>query len=106
MFNSLKKQQRVRLPNGGTILAKPVRSGRDEGSIASSEEGELNAISNAMRKGQPLYFVRTADGVTLDVLLTKTGALERRNSDQERARSMRHRVTVYERVGTALTPVY
>jgi hypothetical protein len=101
MFNSLKRQQRVRIPGGGTMSAKPVKSGRDESSIASSDEGELNAIANAVRKGQPIYFIQSAEGTTLDVTLSKTGALERVNSEQQRARAVRHRVKVFERLGSS-----
>ena len=104
MYHSLKKQQRVRVPGGGTILAKPVKSGRNESSIASSDEGDLLAISNAVRKNQPLYFIRTDDGVTLDVMLSKTDALNYRNSARERISSMRNRIQIFERIGST-TPL-
>ena len=105
MFNSLKRQQRVRIPGGGTISAKALKSGRSENSIASSDEGDLIAISNAMRRGDPLYFVRTADGVTLDVLLSREGALKRRDSVIDRTYNGVARVHVYERYGTALVSI-
>lgn len=104
MFHSLKRQNCVRIPGGGTMLAKPIKSGRGESTIASSDEGDLIAISNAVRKNQPLYFVRTNDGVTLDVLLNKTDALNYRDSARERISSMRSRIQVFERIGST-TPL-
>lgn len=103
MYNSLKRQNRVLGPTRRTISCKPVKSGREE-SIASSDEATLNAIANAVRKGQPIYFVRTADGVTLDVMLSKTDAIGYRDSARERIASMRSRIQVYERLG-ATTPL-
>lgn len=103
MYNSLKRQNRIHGPTRRTISMKPVSSGR-ESSIASSDEADLNAISNAMRKGQPLYFIRTDDGVTLDVMLSKTDALNYRESTRERVATMRSRIQVYERLGTT-TPL-
>jgi hypothetical protein len=106
VYNSLKRQNRVRVTGQRrTMSAKPLKSGRDESSIASSDEADLIAISNAMRKGQPLYFIRTADGVTMDVMLSKTDALNYRDSARERIASMRSRIQVYERTGTALNRV-
>lgn len=105
MYNSLKRQNRVRIPGGGTISAEALKSGRGESSIASSDEGDLIAISNAMRRGDPLYFVRTADGVTLDVLLSREGALKRRDSIIDRTHNGVARVRVYERYHTALVPI-
>ena len=104
MYQSLKRQNRVRIPGGGTMSAKPIKSGRGESTIAASDEADLIAISNAMRKGQPLYFVRTNDGVTLDVMLSKTDALNYRDSARERISSMRNRIQVFERIGTT-TPL-
>ena len=104
MFHSLKKQQRVHGPTRRTISAKPLKSGRGENTIASSDEGDLIAISNAVRKGQPLYFVRTNDGVTLDVMLSKTDALNYRDSARERISSMRNRIQIFERIGST-TPL-
>jgi hypothetical protein len=95
MYHSLKRQQRVRIPGGGTMLAKPISSGR-ESPIAASEEADLVAISTAVRKGRSLFFVRTDDGVTLDVALTKQDALAYRESRQ----NIVHRVSVYERIGS------
>lgn len=104
MYQSLKKQQRVLGPTRRTISAKPLKSGRGESTIASSDEGDLIAISNAMRKNQPLYFVRTDDGVTLDVMLSKTDALNYRDSARERVSSMRSRIQIFERIGST-TPL-
>lgn len=103
MYNSLKRQNRIHGPTRRTISCKPVKSGRDE-SLASTDEATLNAIANAMRKGQPLYFIRTADGVTLDVMLSKTDAINYRDSARERIASMRNRIQVFERQGTT-TPL-
>lgn len=103
MYNSLKRQNRIHGPTRRTISCKPVKSGREE-SLPSTDEADLNAISNAVRKGQPLYFIRTADGVTLDVMLSKTDALNYRDSTRERIASMRSRIQVYERLGST-TPL-
>lgn len=103
MYNVLKKQKRMLGPTRRTISCEPISSGR-EGTIASSDEGELNAIANAMRKGRPIYFVRTDDGVTLDVMLSKTDALNYRDSARERISSMRNRIQIFERIGST-TPL-
>lgn len=103
MYNSLKKQKRVHGPTRRTICVKPLKSGRDESTIASSDEGDLIAISNAMRKGQPLYFVRSADGTTLDVILDRAVAIRTRDALRERYQNGRPNINVYERIGTALT---
>lgn len=103
MYNSLKRQNRVHGPTRRTISCKPLKSGRDE-SLPASDEADLNAISNAVRKGQPVYFVRTADGVTMDVMLSKTDALNYRDSARERIASMRNRIQVFERIGST-TPL-
>lgn len=103
MYNSLKKQNRVHGPTRRTISCKPVKSGREE-SLPSTDESVLNAISNAVRKGQPLYFIRTDDGVTLDVMLSKTDAVNYRDSARERIASMRNRIQVFERLGST-TPL-
>lgn len=104
MYRSMKKHNRFHLPGGGTIKATPLSSGR-EGSLASTDEAELNAINTAQRKGKPLYFVRTDDGVTLDVLLSRTAALERRDSAINRTHNGRPRVKVYERIGLNLMQI-
>lgn len=104
MYNVLKKQKRMLGPTRRTISCKPISSGR-ESTIASSDEGELLAISNAMRKGWPLYFVRTADGTTLDVLLDRNAAIRTRDAAVERHQNGRPTIRVYERIGTALTPL-
>lgn len=104
MYNSLKRQQRVHGPTRRTISAKAIKSGRGESSIASTDEADLLAISTAVRKEQPIYFVRTDDGVTMDVMLSKTDALNYRDSARERISSMRDRIRVYERIGT-MTPL-
>ena len=103
MYNSLKRQNRVHGPTRRTISCKPLKSGRDE-SLPASDEADLNAISNAVRKGQPVYFVRTADGITMDVMLSKTDALNYRDSARERIASMRSRIQVFERIGST-TPL-
>ena len=103
MFNSLKKQQRVHVTGQRrTLSCKPVRSGRDESTIASSDEADLIALSNAKRRGQPMYFIRTGDGVTLDVLLDKAVALRTRDVIRERVHNGRPSIHAYERIGTAL----
>jgi hypothetical protein len=103
MFNSLKKQNRMRsLTQRRTINCTPVHSGRGETSIAASEESELNALNNAMRRGQPFYFIRTGDGVTLDVLLDKTIALKTRDNMRERVHNGRPNIQAFERIGTYL----
>jgi hypothetical protein len=106
MYQSLKKQKRVHGPTRRTISAAPIKSGRGESTIASSDEGELLAISTAMRKGRPLYFIRTDDGVTLDVLLDKPAAIKRRDAIIDRQQNGPARVRLYERKHTALVPVY
>ena len=105
MFNSLKKQNRMRGPTRRSIDCTPVRSGRGESTIASSEEADLIAISNAKRRGQPLYFIRTGDGVTLDVVLDKAVALRTRDVTRERIHNGRPSINAYERIGTALTRI-
>lgn len=105
MYNVLKKQNRVHGPTRRTISAKPLKSGRGESTIAASDEADLIAISNAMRKGQPIYFVRSGDGTTLDVLLDKTIAIRTRDSFRDRIHNGRPNIHAYERVGTALTRI-
>jgi hypothetical protein len=106
MFNSLKKQQRVRVSGQRrTMSCKPVRSGRAETTIAASDEGDLIALSNAKRRGQPMYFIRTGDGVTLDVLLDKAVALRTRDVIRERIHNGRPNINAYERVGGILTRI-
>jgi hypothetical protein len=106
MFNSLKKQERMFIPGTRqTICCQPIRSGRGETSIASSDEADLIAISNAKRRGQPLYFIRTSDGCTLDVVLDKAVALRTRDVIRDRIHGRPERVNAYERSGTALTRI-
>ena len=106
MFNSLKKQQRVRVTGQRrTMSCKPVRSGRAETTIAASDEADLNALANAKRRGQPMYFIRTGDGVTLDVLLDKAVALRTRDVIRDRIHNGRPNIHAYERVGGILTRI-
>ena len=106
MFNSLKKQQRVRVTGQRrTMSCKPVRSGRADTSIAASDEADLIALANAKRRGQPMYFIRTGDGVTLDVLLDKAVALRTRDVIRERIHNGRPNINAYERVGGILTRI-
>lgn len=106
MFNSLKKQQRVRVTGQRrTMSCKPVRSGRAETTIAASDEADLIALANAKRRGQPMYFIRTGYGVTLDVLLDKAVALRTRDVIQERIHNGRPNINAYERVGGILTRI-
>ena len=106
MFNSLKKQQRMHVTGQRrTISCKPVRSGRADTSIAASDEADLIALSNAKRRGQPMYFIRTGDGVTLDVLLDRATTLRTRDVIRNRIHNGRPNVNAYERIGGILTRV-
>lgn len=106
MYNSLKGKNLVHVTGQRRCLKfTPVSSGRGESTIASSDEADLIAISNAKRKGQPLYFIRTGDGVTLDVLLDKAVALRTRDVIRERIHNGRPNINAYERVGTVLTRI-
>ena len=106
MFNSLKNQQRMHVPGQRrTISCKPVRSGRADTSIASSDEADLTALANAKRRGQPMYFIRTGDGVTLDVLLDKTVALRTRDVIRDRIHNGSPNINAYERIGGILTRI-
>lgn len=106
MFHSLKKQQRMHVPGQRrTISCKPIPSGRPDGSMATSEEADLIAISNAMRRRQPIYFIRSGDGVTLDVVLDKTTALRTRDAMRTRSHNGRLDINAYERIGTALVRI-
>lgn len=102
MFNNLKGKNLVRLPYQRRCLKfKPAKSGRDE-SLPSTDEGELNAITRAVRHGEPLYFIRTSDGSTLDVSLNQKNALQMRDAVRTRFHNCGPRVDVYERRATAL----
>lgn len=106
MFNSLKKQQRVRVSGQRrTMSCKPIRSGRAETTIASSDEADLIALSNAKRRGQPMYFIRTNDGVTLDVLLDRAETLRTRDVIRGRIHNGSLNIDAYERVGGILTRI-
>ncbi len=106
MFNSLKKQQRMHVTGQRrTISCKPVRSGRADTSIAASDEADLTALFNAKHRGQPMYFIRTGDGVTLDVLLDKTVALRTRDVIRERIQNGTPNINAYERIGGILSRI-
>jgi hypothetical protein len=106
MYNSLKKQQRVRMTNQRrTLSCKPIRSGRADTSIAASDEADLNALANAKRRGQPMYFIRTGDGVTLDVVLDKTTALRTRDECRGRIQNGNPHINAYERIGGILARI-
>jgi len=106
MFQSLKKQQRMFVPGQRrTISCKPIRSGRGETTIAASEDAELNALHNAMKKGMTFYFIRTGDGVTLDVLVDRAAALRVRDNIRDRIHNGRPNIHAYERIGTALNRI-
>lgn len=103
MFNSLKRQNRVRVPGQRrTMSAKPISSGRGESTIASSEEGELKAISNAMRFGRPIYLIRSDIGTTLDVCLEAQHAIRVRDEMRGRIINGRQGIQAYVRYSTAL----
>ena len=103
MYDSLKGKNLVQVPGQRRCLKfKPAKSGREE-SLPSTDEGELNAISRAMRHGEPLYFIRSSDGSTLDVSLNRTNALQMRDAIRSRFHNCGPRVDVYERHATALT---
>lgn len=75
MFNSLKGKNLIRMTDQRRPLKfTPAKSGRTE--LPASEDGELAAISRAVRHGNPLYFLRTASGTTLDVMLDKPKAIK------------------------------
>lgn len=102
MFNSLKGKNLVRVSGQRRCLKfVPAKSGRSE-SLPSTDEGELNAISRAMRHGEPLYFIRSSDGTTLDVSLDRNNAIKMRDAIRERIHSNSPRVDAYERRATAL----
>jgi hypothetical protein len=104
MYNSLKRQQRMRHPYyRRSVDVTPMVSGRD--GPAYSEDNDLAAIEATVRKGDPLYILRTNDGASLDVLLSKTDAFNRCKTIQHRIGNGGHRVRVFERIGTTLTPV-
>lgn len=102
MYNSIKGKNLIRV-NGQRRCLKfvPAKSGRNE-SLPSTDEGELNAISRAMRHGEPLYFIRSSDGTTLDVSLNKTNALQMRDAIRDRIHSNSPQIDAYERRATAL----
>jgi len=101
MFNSLKGKNLVRLTYQRRCMKfKPAKSGREE-SLPSTDEGELNAITRAMRHGDPLFFIRTSDGSTLDVVLDRALAIRTRDHFRERINSNFPRVDAYERRATA-----
>lgn len=102
MFNNLKGKNLVRISGQRRCLKfKPAKSGREE-SLPSTDEGELNAISRAVRHGEPLYFIRSSDGTTLDVSLNRTNALQMRDAIRDRIHSNSPRIDVYERFTTPL----
>jgi hypothetical protein len=102
VYNNLKGKNLVRLTYQRRCLKfKPAKSGREE-SLPSTDEGELNAITRAVRHGDPLFFIRTGDGVTLDVHLNRTNALQMRDAIRTRFHNGGPRIDVYERHATAL----
>ena len=103
MYHSLKRQKRMRVPGQRRTLAvAPIKSGRGESTIASSEEGELNAIANAMKFGRPVYFIRNGCGSTLDVCLEKQHALRVRDEMRNRVHNGRANINAYERMANLL----
>lgn len=102
MYNNLKGKNLVRITGQRRCLKfKPAKSGREE-SLPSTDEGELNAISRAMRHGEPLFFIRSSDGSTLDVSLDRNNALKMRDAIRDRFHNCGPRVDVYERRATAM----
>jgi hypothetical protein len=103
VFKSLKRQNRVRVTGQRrTVSAAPIKSGRGEASIASSDEGEIEAIARATRRRAPIYFIRNNIGATLDVLTDKPKALRTRDEMRERHHNGRSDINVYERLATTL----
>jgi len=102
MFNSLKGKNLVRISGQRRCLKfTPAKSGREE-SLPSTDEGELNAITRAVRHGEPLYFIRSSDGITLDVVLDRGVAIRQRDEIRERIHSNSPQIDAYERRATAL----
>jgi hypothetical protein len=110
MYNSLKGKNLVRITGQRRCLKfKPAKSGREE-SLPSTDEGELNAISRAMRHGELLFFIRSNDGTTLDVLLDRTSAIRTAEAMNNRMSffgnpqyvPLKPHVRAYERRVTAL----
>jgi len=83
------------------MLATPIVSGRNN-EPAASEEAELLAITNHVRRGGTLYFIRTSIGTTLDVLFERNAAIKRRDAIRDRVHNNGPRVDAYERIGMAL----
>lgn len=102
MFNSLKRKDLVRVVGQRRAFKfTPAKSGRTE--LPASDEADLNAISNAKRRGVPIYFLRTNCGSTLDVLLDKPKAIKTR--DAVRDRMGRQDIHLYERQSSAFIRV-
>lgn len=102
MYNSLKGKNLVRVGGQRRCLKfVPAQSGRKD-SLPSTDEGELNAITRAVKHGEPLFFIRSSDGTTLDVVLDKTVALRERDLIRDRIHSNSPQIDAYERRATAL----
>lgn len=102
MYNSLKNKNLVKLPFQRRCLKfVPAKSGRDD-SLPATDETELNAISMAKRRGSPIYFIRTSDGATLDVLLDRALTIRTRDNIRDRIHSNSPSIDAYERRTTAL----
>lgn len=94
MYGSLKKQNRIRLPNGKTLLVVPKVSGRDSGAV--SDPKELQAIESAVSRHQPLYFLQHANGSVYDVLVDKTHARSVRDTIIAKTPDGKLNVKLYE----------
>lgn len=98
MYNSLKKQQRMHGPTRRTISTRPVTSAREES--AGSDPADMLALTNAMRRGAPVYLVQHVCGTTLDITPHQEVALKRATLTQSRISNLDVPVVkVFERTG-------
>lgn len=103
VYNNLKGKNLVRITGQRRCLKfKPAKSGRED-TLPSTDEAELNEISRAVRFGRPLYFIRSGDGTTLDVVLDRAVAIRMRDAVRERIHHSGPSIHAFERhASTAL----
>ena len=72
--------------------------------IPQSDPADLEAIQAAIRRGQPLYFVQSASGTTLDVLTDESQAIKQWHNYADRVSDGFLNVKLFKRVGTVMMP--
>lgn len=104
MYNSLKKQKRMRGHTRRSVCCKPLLNKHSD--LPSTDDVELAYIERAVKNQEPLYFIQHINGSTLDVSPDPARAINMREAIESRiSQDDLRRVNLFKRVGVALIPI-